>query len=188
MTKTIKTAPCVPSCGLHFSKCVLLVYYKDILEKIVSEWTCLAALFTVNSAGDFEEAILILPSRSQSTISSGQIKMKTIMHFNQDRSGRPLLHHASTPLPSHIWKGILYVYHNQLLLLLNCSKHITIQFYFTTNCSYYTGEEPVVNFWFSCFVFFFSWLGCHSHSTQPFVLFMLYGREKANTAISSKIF
>lgn len=37
MTKTIKTAPCVPSCGLHFSKCVLLVYYKDILEKIVSE-------------------------------------------------------------------------------------------------------------------------------------------------------
>lgn len=117
-----------------------------------------------------------------------QIKMKTIMHFNQDRSGRPLLHHANTPLPSHIWKGILYVYHNQLLLLLNCSKHITIQFYFTTNCSYYTGEEPVVNFWFSCFVFFFSWLGCHSHSTQPFVLFMLYGREKANTAISSKIF
>lgn len=79
---------------------------------------------------------------------------RTIMHFNQDRSGISLVLYASTHSRSHIWKAFSYnVYHNQLLLLLNCSQHVSIQFYFTMNCSYYGGEEPVVNFSFSCCFF-----------------------------------
>lgn len=72
-----------------------------------------------------------------------RLKWEQLCHFNKERPGIPLLLYANTHLFSYVGKGFSYrANDNQLLLLLNYSQYVSIQFYLIMNWSYYRGEKP----------------------------------------------
>lgn len=79
-----------------------------------------------------------------------RLKWEPLCYFNKEISGIPSLLYANTHLFSYVGKGFSYrMHHNQLLLLLNYSLHVSIQFYLIMNWSYYRAEKP---HWISVFL------------------------------------